>query len=85
MKIHLLLLPLLLVTSCMKQSEESNKDIVSGRSLSMEQVQAAEIDTINKKMNNDPQYQLAQNEYETLLASGLLSESEKEELKDLFH
>lgn len=73
MKIHLLLLPLLLVTSCMKQSEESK------------QVQAAEIDTINKKMNNGPQYQLTRSEYETLLASGLLSESEKEELKDLFH
>lgn len=70
LKIHLLLLPLLLVTSCMKQSEESNEGIVSGRSFSMEQVQAAGIDTINKKINNDPQYLLARSEYETLLTSG---------------
>lgn len=84
MKSYLLLLLLLLSISCMKTSEESKQAGLSGDSLSMEQVKAVEIDSINKRMNDDPQYKLTKSEYETLLKSGLLSESEKMELGMLF-
>lgn len=82
MKIHLLLLLLFSIASCMKQNKDSKESIVSSHS-SVKQIQA-EIEAINSKMNNNPQYRLTQDEYETLIASGHFSDSEKVELKQLF-
>ena len=84
MKSYLLLSLLLLSISCMRTSEGSKRTDLSGDSLFMEQAKAAEIDSINKRMNDDPQYKLNKSEYDTLLKSGLLSESEKIELGMLF-
>lgn len=67
----------------MRQSEDSKESIVSGHS-TVKQIHKAEIEAINSKMNNNPQYRLTQDEYETLIASGHFSELEKAELKQLF-
>lgn len=87
MKTTLLLVTLLFISSCEKEghlSVSSSKVTTSESSLSEEAVKAAEVKAINDKLNNDPQYQLSKEEYQTLVASGLLSESEKAELGILF-
>jgi hypothetical protein len=87
MKITLTLMTLLLISSCERESQisiSSSKITTAESSLSKEQAKATEIKAINGKLNSDPQYQLTKNEYQALMTSGLLSESEKEELGNLF-
>jgi hypothetical protein len=84
MKSYILLLPLLFSISCMKQNEELKETGELEQAASSRQISAEEVKSINITMNNDTQYQLTKDEYKTLLASGLLSESEKEELEQFF-
>ena len=86
MKASFFIMLILLSTSCSKQGSQSSSSgsALISNGLTVQEVQQQEVSALNQYLNQDGQYQLTRDEYETLLAQGLLTDSEKQELAKLF-